>query len=309
MQLSEINERLFCSEIREPALSKVSVIVPSRNERFLPQTVADVFAHAHGDIEIIVVLDGYWPAPILPDDPRLILIHRGVSQGMRAAINSAAAIAKGEYLLKTDAHCMFAEGFDEILKADCQDNWVVIPRRKRLDAENWCVQEVGKPDIDYMYLSFPDDPQDFGGKGLNGKLWHEKNKDVKLKDVLIDDLMSAQGSAWFMKRNYFHELELMDEANYGTFWNEFQEIGLKCWLSGGRVIVNKKTWYAHLHKGKTYGRMYELDHSQLNIGSSYTWNWIYNKAWEKQTLPFEWLIDKFWPVPTWPEDWRQRGFS
>jgi len=286
-------------------LSKVSVIIPARNERFLRQTVADLFTHAHGDIEIILVLDGYWPDPILPSDPRLVLIHRGASQGMRAAINSGAAIAKGEYLLKTDAHCMFGDGFDEKLKTDCEDNWVVVPRRKRLDAENWCVQEVGKPDIDYMYLSYPDDPNDWGGKGLNGKLWHEKNKDQKLKDVLIDDLMSAQGSAWFMKRNYFYELELMDQASYGTFWNEFQEIGLKCWLSGGCVIVNKKTWYAHLHKGKTYGRMYELDHSQLNIGSAYTWKWIRNEAWHKQTKPFEWLIEKFWPVPGWPENWKE----
>ena len=73
---------------------------------------------------------------------------------MRNAINSAAAIAKGKYLLKTDAHCMFGEGFDEILKAECDDDWVVIPRRKRLDAENWAIQDVGKPDVDYEYLSF-----------------------------------------------------------------------------------------------------------------------------------------------------------
>lgn len=282
------------------------MIIPARNERFLSQTVADLFAHAHGDIEIIVVLDGYWPEPILPDDPRLIIIHRGESQGMRAAINSAAAIAKGEYLLKTDAHCMFGDGFDEILKADCLANWVVVPRRKRLDPENWTLQDVGKPDIDYMYLSFPGDPNDWGGKGLNGKVWDEKNRDQKMKGVLIDDLMSAQGSAWFMKRDYFYELELMDEANYGTFWNEFQEIGLKCWLSGGRVIVNKKTWYAHLHKGKTYGRGYTLKQSALDKGAAFTLKWLKNEAWEKQMLPLSWLIEKFWPVPGWPDDWKER---
>lgn len=283
----------------------ISVIIPSRNERFLSQTVADVYAKAAGEVEVIVILDGYWCEP-LPDYPNLTLIHRPEARGMRHGINSAAAVAKGEYLLKLDAHCMLAEGFDETLKADCDQDWVVVPRRKRLDAENWQIQDVGKPDVDYMYLSFPDDPQDFGGKGLNGKIWKEKNADAALQSVPIDDLMSAQGSGWFMHREYFYRLELMDEFHYGTFWNEMQEIGLKCWLSGGRMVVNKKTWYAHLHKGKKYGRGYPLPNDQLDKGAAFTWKWIYNAAWHKQTLPFDWLIDKFSPVPGWGADWRER---
>lgn len=277
----------------------VSVVIPSRNERFLDKTVADLLAKAEGEIEIIVVLDGYWPDS-LAADPRMTYIHRGESRGMRAAINAAMKIAKGKYILKTDAHCMWDEGYDVKLAADCGPNWVVVPRRKRLDAEKWEIQEVGKPDVDYEYLSYPDDPQDFGGAGLNGKQWNERT--LARADVLIDDNMSFQGSAWFMHRDYFYELELMDEANYGTFWNEAQEIGLKCWLSGGRVIVNKKTWYAHLHKGKKYGRMYNLDYSQLDIGSRHTKKWLTGEAWDKQTLPLSYLVEKFWPVPTWPED-------
>ncbi len=288
-------------------MAKVSVIIPSRNERFLPQTIDDVFAHATGDVEVIAVLDGYWPAPPLRDHPNLILIHRPAAQGMRAAINSAAAIAKGAFLLKTDAHCMFAPGFDEMLQADCGEDWVVVPRRKRLDAENWRIQDVHKPDIDYMYLSYPNDPGDFGGAGLNGKVWDAKNRDESLRKIEIDDLMSAQGSAWFMRRDYFYRLELMDEGSYGSFWNEFQEIGLKCWLSGGRVIVNKKTWYAHLHKGKTYGRGYFLDNRLLVQGATHTRKWMtMGAAWPRQTLPIEWLVEKFWPVPTWPENWKAK---
>jgi hypothetical protein len=38
----------------------VSVIVPSRSERFLVPTVTDLLAKAQGPIEILVVLDGYW---------------------------------------------------------------------------------------------------------------------------------------------------------------------------------------------------------------------------------------------------------
>ena len=284
-------------------MAKVSVIIPSRNEQFLPKTIDDLFAKATGEIEVIAVLDGYWPAPPLANRDGLVLIHRSKPQGMRSGINAAAAIATGEYLMKVDAHCMFGEGYDEILQADCGRDWVAVPRRKRLDAENWCVQDVGKPDIDYIYLSYPDDPKDWGGPGLNGKLWNARNKDLALRDDMVVDLMSAQGSCWFMHRDYFYELELMDEASYGTFWNEFQEIGLKCWLSGGRVVRNKRTWYAHLHKGKRYGRGYHLSRSVLAQGATYTKRWMTpGLAWDKQTLPLSWLIERFWPVPSWTQE-------
>jgi len=279
----------------------LSIIIPSRNEQFLQPTIKDLLAKAEGDIEIIVILDGYWPDPPLEDDPRVRIIHRGESRGMRNGITSAANMAVGEYLMKIDAHCIVDKGFDTKLKADMKDNWVVIPRRKRLDAENWCIQDVGKPDIDAMYLSYPDNPQDFGGESLSGKLWNQRT--VERKDIMIDDDMSFQGSCWFMKRDYFFELELMDEVNYGQFWKEAQEIGLKCWLSGGEVKRNKNTWYAHLHKGKKYGRGYFLSKDSINKSADYSRNWMkFRKAWHKQTKPLSWLIEKFMPVPTWDEE-------
>ena len=38
-------------------MTKLSVIIPSRNEQFLPETVNDLFAKAAGDIEVIVVVE------------------------------------------------------------------------------------------------------------------------------------------------------------------------------------------------------------------------------------------------------------
>lgn len=280
----------------------VSVIIPTRNEIFIQKTVESLLARAKGDIEIIVIVDGYWPNPPIVASDKVRIIHFGSARGMRPGINAGVAASNGEYILKLDGHCLLDEGFDTKLVADCADDWVVVPRRKRLDAENWRIQDVGKPDIDYMYVSYPEDPKDFGGPGLNGKVWAEKNADEKLKSILIDDLLSFQGSAWFMKRNYFDYLELMDSEKYGTFWNEAQEIGFKCWLSGGRVVVNKKTWYAHLHKGKKYGRGYTLQEDQLQKGARYTNNWLRGKIWHKQIYELPWLINKFWPVPGWPED-------
>lgn len=286
----------------------ISVVIPSRNEQFLPKTVTDLLSKAKGEVEVIVNLDGYWPeVGEWSEDPRVTLLHQSEPIGMRPGINECVKVAKGDYLLKCDAHTMWDEGWDVKLRADMQDNWVMVPRRKRLEPETWTLQETGKPDIDYMYLAAPIDPSDWGGKGLNGKPWNELNRQDPHPDKDIVDLMSAQGSAWFMKKSYFHELELMDDKSYGKFWNEFQEIGLKCWLSGGRVVRNKKTWYAHLHKGKKYGRGYRLPEHWLTEGRDHTIKWMkFGEAWDKQTLPLEWLIEKFWPVPTWDEEWKDK---
>lgn len=291
-------------------MPKLSVIIPSRDEQFLIPTIDDVFRNARGEIEVVAVLDSdKWPAnwkEVTDRHPNLHTVHHGHSKGMRAAINSgvASAISRGaKFIMKSDGHCSFSEGFDEVLKKDCESDWVVVPRRGRLDPEAWTATETHKPDIDYHYLSFPDDPNDFGGPGLNGKPWAERA--VERKDILLDEEMSSQGSCWFMHASYFTQLKLMDEVNYGPFWNEFQELGLKCWLSGGRVMVNKQAKYLHLHKGKKYGRGYRLPESALKQGAGYTKNWIWNEAWPKQTKPFKWLIEHFWPVPTWPENWEE----
>ena len=277
----------------------LSVIIPARNEQFLVPTVKDILAKATGEVEVVVVLDGYWPDPPLPSDKRIIQIHRGKSAGMRSAINAAAEVAKGEYLMKLDAHCMLAEGFDETLSTECDDDWVVIPRRKRLDAEKWCIQDVGKPDIDACYLGFPDDAKGWGGAGMNGKVWNARI--AARKAILLDDEMTFQGSCWFLHKKYFEFLELMDEENYGSFGKEPQELCLKAWLSGGQVKRNKKTWYAHLRKGKQYGRGYHLNKKDFYKATRYTNLWCLNKAWHKQTKPFRWLIDHFAPVPGWEE--------
>ena len=130
-------------------MPKVSVVVPARNEPYLNNTIRDLLEKARGDIEVIAVLDGHWDVEVI-DDPRVHYILHGKSKGLRGSSNAGVDVAKGEYVMKIDAHCMFGEGYDVILTEDCERDWVVVPRRKRLDAENWKPVEDGRPDIDYM---------------------------------------------------------------------------------------------------------------------------------------------------------------
>ena len=108
----------------------VSVIIPSRQPEFLNKTIQDLLAKAESNIEIIVVLDGYWPQDIFEHEKVTYIQHGTVHnhKGMRAGINKGVAVSKGNYIMKTDEHCMFDQGWDKKLMADCGRDWVVIPR-------------------------------------------------------------------------------------------------------------------------------------------------------------------------------------
>jgi glycosyltransferase involved in cell wall biosynthesis len=293
-------------------MSLVSIVIPTRRERFLQKTIDDIFAKAQGNIELIISLDGYWPDPPLKDRKNMVILHRGEQTGMRSGINTALHIAQGDYFMKIDGHCMLDEGFDVKLVANCEEDWLVVPRRYSLEPEEWVIKS-DKPAVDAHYLSWPYSP---GSEtmnspgGLHGNIWRERA--AERKDILIDDEMSSQGSCWFTTRKHWERiLDPMDIWNYGTFRQEFQELGNKTWLSGGRVVINKTTWYAHLHKGRTYGYGYGFTNerwahwkNESELGRLFCIDFWMNNRWADRTRDIEWLIDKFWPVPGWPENWK-----
>ena len=308
----------------------VSIIIPSRNgQPYTQKTVDDLLAKAEGEVEVIVVCDGVWPNPALRNDPRVRIIHHGTvhdSLGMREGINRGVAIAKGKYIMKIDEHCMVDQGFDRKLKEDCAEDWVVIPRRYRLmaDEEPWRLEEYitkdglivpdptverVRPPVDYMYLAYPYERPFDKTCGLHGA--EDKDRAKERAHLLIDDTMSWQGSCYFMMKSHWDRvIKELDTESYGTFTQEAQEIGNKTWLSGGRLVVNKKTWYAHMHKGKR-GKGYGFSNEQYarhmegtERGRLFCINyWLNTKDFK---YDFEWLLNKFWPVPTWPENWRER---
>ena len=299
----------------------LSVIIPSRNVEtwpFLQKTIDDLFAKAMGEIEVIVILDGFQPNPPIKSRSNLRLVYHKEAQGMRQGINLGASLAKGKHIMKCDDHCLFGTGFDIILAADCDMDNLVVPSRYSLNGEVWLAGEKDTKKlrkygpIDYLYLCYPYFNDDQFGFGFHGKKWMGEHgylggyfdREKKLKHILIDDMLSFQGSCWFMPKALFEKIGGMQIEGYHQH-QEAQEFGFKVWLSGGRCIVNKKTWYAHLHKGPTWGRGYKLlKHQQIqsNIYSAQVWM---NNQWAGQTRPLKWLIEKdnWWPLEKWPEDW------
>jgi len=261
------------------------------------------------------MLDGYWPDPPLPENKNLIVVRKGVPMGMRDSINRGVAIATGKYIMKCDDHCAFSDGFDVALKKHHEDNWITIPSRYSLDPIKW---EPTRGPINYMYLTFPFDDHELFGTGFHGTKWHGEqglfgsywHREHERKKTKIDDLMIFQGSCYFMTKDYFGNfLGGLSEVGYGQFAQEAQEIGFKTWLGGGAVKVNKKTWYAHLYKGRRYGRMYRVSNFDRYTKEASEWSadyWLNNK-WEGRVHDFEWFIDVMFPgMPSWPSDWKKQ---
>ncbi len=283
----------------------LSVIIPNRNSQFLTKTMRDILSKAETNIEIIVNIDENWPKEVV-NDPKVHYIHPPSPRGMRYGINTGVQMSRGDFILKCDDHVMFDKGFDRVLIESHEKDWVQIPRRYALNAEEWKIEERedNKYPIDYMYIDFPRKGKAHDD-GMHGVPWKRPDR----KRYEIDDTPSMQGSCYFMHRDHFEVfLGGLSEVGYGQFSQESQEIGFKTWLGGGAVKVNKKTWYAHLYKGKRYGRMYHVNDFNRYTKEASEWSadyWL-NNRWEHRVHDFKWFIDTKFDMPTWPEDWKDQ---
>ena len=283
----------------------VGIVIPGRNEKFMNQTILDILEKAEGSVQVFPVLDGcskeYLDSYEFIDDPRVFYVQFA-NMGKttkRAGINLMVQLTDAKYVMSADGHCMFEKGFDTVLKESSESNWIQVPRRHRLDAENWSlqIQSDNRPPIDYEYIMFR--PLASDDNSIHGFKWNEKA--IAREDVEIDDIITFQGSCWFMEKEWYEKCHFMD-MKYCGWGQEAEELSFETWRQGGRVVVNKKTWYAHLHKGTTYGRMYYMSRRENRSSYAYAYNlWINENA-----EFFQGLIEKFMPMPGWPKDWKER---
>lgn len=267
----------------------LSVIIPAKSEIYLEKTILDILKNAEGEIEIIVELDGWLPEPALDvRDNRVLFVHHPVGIGQRACINHGVSMAKGKYVMKLDAHCAVDRGFDVKLAADCDPTWTVVPRMYNLDVETW------KPKLhkltDYMYIGCSD------GRLLRAEYYGSRQPQ---NDKPIDETMCCMGPGWFMHKQRFIDQGGCDENHECGWGQQGVEVACKAWLSGGALMVNKKTWFAHWFRGHL-GFPYPISGNTIERVRKYSRDLWINDKWEKQTRPFQWLIDKFDP-PGWDQ--------
>ena len=304
-------------------MADLSVIIPARNEIFLARTIEDIIANMRGDTEIIVILDGEKAVPSITDHPKVTIIEHSVSIGQRAASNEAVKISKAKYILKCDAHCAFDEGFDVKLMSDMHDDWTVVPTMKNLHVFDWVCKKCG--DRRYQGTTPTECPKcDNKSDFERDIVWIAKDNPLSTSYCFdsephfqyfrefksrpegqgdLTETMSLQGSCFMLTRDKYWELNICDEE-FGSWGSQGIEVACKTWLSGGRVVVNHKTWYAHMFrtKGGDFGFPYQISGRQTQHAKQYARELFFGNKWAKQKYPISWLIEKFWPVPGWTEE-------
>jgi glycosyltransferase involved in cell wall biosynthesis len=219
----------------------LSIIIPSYKDPLIHKTIDDLLEKAEGEIEIIAVLDGYWPKEPIRHHKDVWVLHLGKNRGMRDAINAGVRISHGEYIMRVDEHCMFAKGFDKVILDSIKPNWIMTARRYYLDPDKWKVMDLPCVDCERLVIQSVGDAKKF-----TGFPWKERKEERK--DVMIDETMAMQGSFWIMPRKWWDDVigELQSEG-YGTHLQDSHEMVFKTWKAGGKLMVNKNTWFAHKH--------------------------------------------------------------
>jgi len=300
---------------------ELSVIIPARNEMFLQTTIKNVLENIEADTEIIAVCDGYWPEQPVMDHPRVNVIHFTESVGQRAATNAGARLSQAKYIMKLDAHCAVDKGFDRKLIDGCQYDWTLVPKMWNLHAFDWqcpncgnrtyqgpepvTCKECGKGGKFKMVMVWkPRERRQSVSwrfdKELRFKYWpaHRKRRETRRGEYI--ETMSFIGACFFMERDRYWELDGLDEA-HGSWGQLGTEMACKSWLSGGKLLTCKKTWFAHMFrtKNKGFGFPYQISGNDQDRARKYSYDFWTNNRWPKQIHPLEWLVEKFKPVPGW----------
>lgn len=291
-------------------MSKVSVLIPSRNEPHLARTIDDMLKKATGDVEIIAVIDGpsWFPPPFENYNVKIITFPEPM--GMRHGVNVAATIATGKYIMKIDSHCIISNGYDVLLQSECDDDWVITAVRNELSAD-WVVTDTTP--VDYFYMSNPwTSPQGY----MRMSRWISRSKERK--DITFDETMTISGSMWFMSRDhFFHRIRTMDDGRFGQWSGEPEELACKTWLGGGKMMIDKRIVYAHMRKDKI-PQPYHIPWKYAIRGLRESARYWSNDEWPYAIHKFDWLIDHFWPLPSqahhcngekyfWEDNWKNHG--
>lgn len=316
-------------------MKDLSILIPARNEIFLARTIEDILANIEADTEVIAVLDGAWTEPPIPQHERVNVIYLPKSIGQRAATNLACKLSKAKYVMKSDAHCSFEKGFDRKMIEAFQsagNNTTMVPIMRNLWAFDWkcyhcgwkkyqgptpdkCEQcgksdklrkkivWVGKHNPQSTSYCFDATPHFQYFEDWKHRPQYEKDK----KEKGLTETMSLQGSCWMLTREKYWELEICDEK-FGSWGSQGIEVATKTWLSGGQVLVNHKTWYAHMFRtqGGDFGFPYPISSRDQKKAKEYARDLFFDNNWPKQIHPLSWLVEKFWPVKGWTQEDLQR---
>ncbi len=293
----------------------LSILIPALKEEFLKDTVEDILKNKRGSTEVIVGLDGAWSEPGVPDHPDVRIVYVSKNQGQRGMTNTLCRLSTAKYVAKCDAHVAFDEGFDVKLMEHMQDDYTMVPTMRNLHVFNWRCVDCG----DETYQG----PEPEGCKNCDVNTperfekvikWHAKPSpqstayrftpdrlQFKYFGALkrqqsgpVAETMSLQGSFFMLTREKYWELNICDES-WGGWGQQGTEVALKTWLSGGRVVCNTTTWYAHMFRTQSgFAFPWGNPARQQEQARKKCMELFFKNQWDKQVRPLSWVIERFW---------------
>ena len=287
--------------------NKICVVIPARNETLVCRTALQFLAMAQqpADVEIVVVLDGWdlqpagkvtqeyadaykreWEAvqALASSDPRIMVYNLEVSKGVRHALNHALAYTDCTYFIKIDAHCELSYHWDYELRSSYDGaglQTLIIPRIRSLDPDTFA---MGDRFFDYLYID----------SDIHQRHWPEYGQRPAAQGQVCE-VMSNLGATWFSTVRYWWQIGGHDESLY-TWGESAPETSLKCWLGGGRQLLNKNVWFAHMFRRRF---PYAISGPAIKQNKARTKEYWLNGEYPLQVQPVEWLVRRFAPVPTW----------
>jgi glycosyltransferase involved in cell wall biosynthesis len=305
---------------------QLSVLIPANNEMFLARTIQDLVENTGPETEIIAVLDGgIWADPAIKQHERVNVIYVPTTIGQRAAAKLAGRLAQGKYIAKVDAHCSFDKGFDrKMLEMFTEegDNIVAVPIMRNLHAFDWkCYhcgwkkdqgptppkcEKCGKTDKIRRKMTWDLRPNKYSQSySFDSEPHFQYFGEYKQRPEYIDakaktghtETMSLQGSFFMMTKEKYFDYNI-DNEEFGSWGQQGAAVALFFWLSGGRVLVNHKTWYAHMFR--TQGGDFSFPYAHINNVDSTkqrVWEHFFNGKFKQQIHKPSWLVEKFWPIP------------
>lgn len=293
----------------------LSILIPAREEMFLSHTVENILQNIRGNTEVIIVLDGYWES--VPDAPNVTVLHLEKSIGQRGAQNQAARLSSAKYVMKIDAHCVVDEGFDVKMMEAMHDDYTMVPTMYNLHAFDWlcpeghriyqgptpkgCLQ-CGKPMVRDIIMQPRWSRRSWFyrfDRTLHFQYWGAFGERPEAQGDVAPTL-SIQGSCFMMTREKYWEWNICDEDTFNSWGQQGVEVALKTWLNGGQVMVNKKTWYAHMFRtqGGDFTFPYSNPQSKIDENREKSRKMFIDGEW-KGKYDLNWLLEKFRPVPDW----------
>lgn len=265
---------------------KLSIIIPAREEEFLINTIEDILLHSKlgGDLEVLVGLDGLdgtreeWASshPLSNTEERRVkLFANKEPQGQRATQNRLAKKSEAKYIMKTDAHCSFSQGFDkkmvEIMEAN--PDIVLVPALGNLWAYDWLCPKGHR-----TYQGKVDKCSQCDSTELKKDLVWKVKGNLLCSDFYFNDKLlftygdfenyemlhpvkAVQGSGFMVSRENYFKWDLCDES-WGSWGQQGFEVYTKTIKNGGRVLCTREACMGHLFR-KTDEFPYERDDAQI----------------------------------------------